>query len=211
MARDHFVRHNHHEGVIDWNFNVVLGQEPSVAAMAETYRPILQKPWFYDPIPNEWLHTTILRIGTVADYTEEEMLAVADKVQVRVNELQLPEFHFGPHIIIHGNVCLKIEPESELEKLYAAVTESLEEVVGAERATKSPYGHFIAHTSLVYSKERENEAETEVELNAAEIEPASFRIHHMPLIRQRPTNGHYEWKIVKNIEIPGPSRGLSTD
>lgn len=201
MAQDHFERHNHYDGVIDWNFNVVFASEPSIAAMAETYRPMLQKPWFYEQIPNEWLHATILRIGTVDDYTEEEMLVVANNVHARVEKLKLPEFHFGSHVIIHGNVCFKIEPAEELEKLYKAVTDSLEEVVGPERATKSPYGRFIAHMSLVYSKARENEIDTEVELSAADIKPAKFRIHHMPLIRQWPKNGHYEWDVVKDIEI----------
>lgn len=201
MAQDHFDRHSHHDGVVDWNFNVVFNDQLSVAAMAEAYKPLLLKPWFYEPIPTNWLHATILRVGTLAEYTEEEMFAVADKAQTRVNELQLPEFHFGSHVIIHGNVCFKIEPEAELEKLYTAVTEALQEVVGTKRATKSPYGHFIAHTSLVYTKTRENEADTEAELRAANIEPAKFRIHHMPLIRQHPTNGHYEWEIVKDIQV----------
>lgn len=201
MAQDHFERHSHYDGVIDWNFNVIFNDQPSVATMSEAYRPLLQKSWFYETIPNEWLHATILRVGTVAEYTEDEMLTVADKVQARVRDLQLPEFHFGSHVIIHGNVCFKIEPEAELEKLYIAVIESLEEVVGTERATKSPYGHFIAHTSLVYTKRRENEADTEAELSTANIEPAKFRIHHMPLIRQRPTGGHYEWEVVKDIQV----------
>ncbi len=201
MVQDHFERHDHYNGVVDWNFNVVFTDQPSVAAMAEAYKPLLQKAWFYDTIPDEWLHATILRVGTVADYSKDEMLAVADKVQARVHDLRLPEFHFGSHVIIHGNVCFKIEPEAKLEKLYTIVTEALAEVVGAERSTKSPYGHFIAHTSLVYTKTRGNETDTHTELNTANIEPAKFRIHHMPLIRQRPTKGHYEWEVVKDIRV----------
>lgn len=201
MAQDHFERHNHHDGVIDWNFNVTFADQPSVAAMAEAYRPLLLKPHFYDPIPAQWMHATILRVGKVDEYTETEMLAVAEKVQDRLRGMKFGEFHFGPLKIIHGNVAFSIQPESELEKLYTAVTESLEEVVGSARATKSPYGHFIAHSSLVYSKARDNEKETETELGNANIEPASFYIHHMPLIRQRPTQGHYEWDIVKDIVV----------
>lgn len=114
MAQDHFERHNHYPGVVDWNFNVVFAGDRSVAAMAEAYKPLLTKPEFYEPIPTEWLHATILRVGKLEDYTEAEMLAVADKVQNRGKDLILPEFHFGDHMIIYGNVCFKIEPEAEL-------------------------------------------------------------------------------------------------
>ncbi len=76
MAQDHFERHNHYDGVVDWNFNVVYQQEPSIVAMAQAYEPLLERPELYEPIPTEWLHATILRVGALEDYTEEEMLAV---------------------------------------------------------------------------------------------------------------------------------------
>ena len=201
MAQDHFERHNHYDGVVDWNFNVVLNDQPSIAEMAAQYRPLLTRPELYDPIPPEWLHATILRIGKEDEYTETEMLAVADLVQERLDDITLSEFHFGEPVLIYGNVCFKIEPESELEKLYTIVTESLETVVGPSRATKSAYGHFIAHASLVYTKAQDNEQEIEELLKAANIAPATFRIHHMPLIKTRPTQGHYEWDVIKDTVV----------
>jgi 2'-5' RNA ligase len=201
MAQDHFERHNHYDGVVDWNFNVVYRQDPSVVAMAKSYEPLIKRPELYEPIPTEWLHATILRVGPVEDYTISEMLEVAELVQERLKAIQFPEFNFGHHVLVHGNVCFRIEPESELEKLYEAVTESLEKVVGPDRATKSPYGKFIAHTSLAYTKNQDNEAEIDNMLGSANITPATFKIRHMPLIKQRPTNGHYEWEVVKDVLI----------
>lgn len=201
MAEDHFKRHNHYDGVVDWNFNVVYEQDPAVVAMAEAYAPLLKRPELYEPIPTEWLHATILRVGPLEDYTETEMLAVAELVQQKLEGMQFPEFNFGQHVLVHGNVCFKIEPESELEKLYIAVTESLEKVVGADRATKSPYGEFIAHTSLAYTKDQDNEAEIDNLLKRADIAPAKFKISHMPLIKQRPVNGHYKWEVVRDIVL----------
>lgn len=201
MAQDHFERHNHYEGVVDWNFNVTFEEEPRVAAMVDAYRPLLTRPELYEPVPARWLHATILRVGTTDEYTEAEMLAVAKQVQTRVQAIKLPDFHFGEPKIIFGNITFPIEPEAELEMLYKLITEYLESVVGKSRATKSPYGHFIAHTSFAYTKERDNEAETDAILAAANIQPATFRIKHMPLIRQRPIDGHYEWEVVKDISI----------
>jgi 2'-5' RNA ligase len=202
MAQDHFERHKHHAGVVDWNFNVVFENQPAVAAMAEAYAPLLDRPELYDPIPAKWLHATILRVGTVDDeYTEEEMLAVADKVQAAVVNFTLPEFHFGELVTVYGNICFIIEPRTELEKLYNIVAESLESVVGPERATKTPYGRFISHMSLAYSRAQNNEAAIEAELKQAHIAPAEFRVTRMPLIKQWPTDGHYEWDIVKDVKL----------
>jgi len=169
--------------------------------MADAYRPHLTRPDLYEPIPVQWIHATVLRVGTIDQYTEDEMLKVADMVQVRLNDIKMPQFHFGKYKIIFGNIAFPIEPESGLEKLYEIVTESLESVVGTERATKSPYGHFIAHTSFVYTRQRDSEDETEAILSSAKIKPASFHIKHMPLIKQKPVDGHYEWEVVKDILV----------
>lgn len=201
MAQDHFVRHNRRDGDIDWNFNVTFGDLSEVVAMAKAYEPLLRRPELYSPIPPDWLHSTILRVGTTYEYTETEMLAVAELTQDSLSNVHLPQMHLGPPKLIFGNVCFAIKPEIQLEKLYTVVTESLRRVVGPERATKSPYGHFIAHTSFTYTKAHDHEAQIQTALDEANIKSARFKITHMPLIRQWPTNGHYEWEVVKDIEV----------
>lgn len=200
MIQDHFERHNHYDGVIDWNFNVTYAA-PAVARFAEAYRPLLDQRGLYSPVPVKWLHATILRVGALDEYSEAEMLAVAEKVQEKVAGLNLPEFHFGSFESIYGNICFKVEPESALEELYDIVASSLEGIVGPERATKTPYGRFIAHTSLAYTKARDNESEVSRVFEDAKVESLPFRIDSMPLIRQRPTDGHYEWEVVADIKV----------
>lgn len=201
MIQDHFERHSHHAGAVDWNFNIVFNNQPEVATMAEAYKPLLTKQEFYEPIPTQWLHGTILRVGKFEDYTEDEMLTVAGKVQDRLRGVRLPRFSFGELMIVNGNVCFRITPDDALKQLYTAVTESLHEVVGAERTAKSPHGDFLAHTSLAYRKFQYDEAAMYQALSAADIKPATFTIKHMPLIKQRPVGGHYEWEVVKDILI----------
>lgn len=201
MIQDHFERHNHHAGAVDWNFNIVFDNQSELAAMVEAYKPLLVRPELYEPIPTQWLHGTILRVGKLEDYTEDEMLAVAGKVQDRLHGIQLPRFSFEELMIVNGNICFRITPEDALEQLYIAVTEALQEVVGAERTATSPHGDFLAHTSLVYRKSQYDEAAMYEALGAAGIKPATFTIKRMPLIKQRPVGGHYEWDVVKDIFI----------
>jgi len=201
MAIDHFERHFRKKNQIDWNFNLVFDGQPAVAEMAREYAKIIRHPGLYDPIPVEWLHATILRVGLTDDYTEAEMLAVAAKLQESLAALTLPEFYFDSWWLWSGGVVLHISPDDEFSKLYDCVIEALEQVVGTERTTHSPHGRFIAHMGLAYPKTHNKEYEIHEQLVAHPVKPAKFRAVSMPLIRQWPTNGHYEWEVVEDIKI----------
>ena len=84
MAVDHFEKRNLLPGQIDWNFNLIFAGDQAIAKMASEYKAALTHPGLYTPVPPEWLHTTILRIGTTDEFTEAEMIAVAENVQIGV-------------------------------------------------------------------------------------------------------------------------------
>jgi len=201
MAIDHFEKRQLRPGQVDWNFNLIFAADPDVARMAEQYAPLLNHPGLYKPVPTEWLHSTILGIGTTEMFSEAEMLAVADKVQEHVAGIKLPKFRFDSWWLLFGNVVFHISPDDELTKLYNVVVASLAEVVGMERASKTPHGRFLAHTTFAYTKSHQNEHEIHDQLTKADIEPAHFRATQMPLIRQWPVDGHYEWEIVKQVGL----------
>jgi 2'-5' RNA ligase len=201
MATDHFERHGVQPGHVDWNFNVVFNDQPDVAQMAEEYAEIIRHPGLYPPIPSQWLHSTILAVGSTDDYTEEEMLAVAAKLQSSLAQLTLPEFVFDSWWLWSGGVVLHISPADEFTKLYDHVIEALKAVVGPERTTYSPHGKFVAHTGLAYPRTHHAEPEINRQLSSRLVKPAKFKATHMPLIRQWASGGHYEWEIVKDIIV----------
>ena len=199
MATDHFEKRQLLPGQIDWNFNLIFAGNPDVSRMAEQYAPFLTYPGLYKPAPSEWLHSTILRVGTTDEFSEAEMRAVAAKVQENVDGIRLPEFRFDSWWLLFGNVVFHISPDDELTKLYDVVTVALTEVVGAERTSKTPHGRFLAHSTFAYAKSHQNEHDLHDRLTEARIEPARFRATQMPLIRQWPVDGHYEWEIVEQV------------
>lgn len=206
MATDHFLKRRLKENQIDWNFNVIFEGQPAVEEMVRKYAPALRHPGLYDPIPAQWLHATILSMGTVEDFTEQEMLAVADKLEPLLANLNLPVFNFDSWWLWGGNMVLHISPEDEFTKIYDAVIRAAEQVVGPERTPRSPHGNFIAHTSLAYTRTHDKEQELHRQLvNHPVVTPASFKVTHLPLLRQWAHNGHYEWEIIKKIPIGQPS------
>lgn len=201
MAKDHFEKHFYQKDRVDWNFNLLFDGQSPVAEMARKYAEIIHHPGLYDPIPTLWLHSTILRVGFIEDYSEQEMLHVAAKLKISLAGLELPQFSFDSWWLWGGNVVLHISPDDEFYKIYHHVITALESVVGSDRTTKSPHGGFIAHTGIAYAKTHSHEDEIHAKLVKNPIEPASFTAEKLSLIRQWPTAGHYEWEIVENIAI----------
>lgn len=202
MATDHFEKRQLLPGQIDWNFNLIFKGDEAVAKMVNEYKPALIHPGLYPPVPPEWLHTTILRVGTTEEFTEDEMLAVAEKVQADIDGLSLPEFSFDSWWMLFGNVIFHISPDDEFTKLYDVVTASVASVLGSERASKTLHGRYLSHSTFAYAKTHQNEHEIIEQLRNTQIAPARFRAAHMALVKQWPNNGHYEWEVIKQIELP---------
>lgn len=202
MAKDHFKKHYYQKDRVDWNFNILVGQQPDVQRMAQEYAPVIQGiDGLYDPIPTEWLHMTVLRVGLTDEYTEEEMLKVADVLAPKLAVLQLPELVFDGWWQWGGSIVFNISPDYQVTPVYDAVIAALEEVVGADRATKTPHGRFVPHVSFAYSKDRDNEIASSEAISNFKIAPAKFRAPSLALIRQWPADGHYKWEIVRELAI----------
>jgi hypothetical protein len=54
---------------------------------------------------------------------------------------------------------------------------------------------------LAYTKTHDKEQEIHDQLVAAPVKPASFYTTNLSLIKQWPTDGHYEWEVIKDIAI----------
>jgi 2'-5' RNA ligase len=201
MATDHFEKHYYQKDRVDWNFNLLFDGQPAVAQMAKEYASALQHPGLYAPVPPQWLHSTILRVGLTDDYTEAEMLAVAAALEQSLASLALPEFFCDSWWLWGGNVVLHISPDDQFSKLYACVVAALASVVGKDRTTHVPHDSFIPHITLAYTKTHQQEQAIHDRLVAQPVQPVGFHAKGIALIKQWPTDGHYEWEIVKEIRL----------
>jgi 2'-5' RNA ligase len=199
MAKDHFELNNYQTNRVDWNFNILFSNQPDVGRMVDDYAPALDHPGLYKPIPSQWLHSTILRLGLTSDFSEQEVLAVADVLKQKLAALSLPEFVFDSWWLWGGNVVLHISPEDAYMTIYDTVMDAARQVVGAGRIAR--HGDFIPHVTLAYSKEHHEEVVINRQLFESAVKPAKFRATELSLIRQWPADGHYEWEIVRALPI----------
>lgn len=202
MATDHFKAHSYQKGRADWNFNILVGKQPDVQRMANEYAPtLLAQAGLYGPVPADWLHMTILRIGLTDEFSEEEMLRVVGILAPKLANIQLSELAFDSWWQWGGNIVFHISPHEELASIYKAVVTSVEEVVGKDRTVLTPHGQFIPHVTLAYTKDRHDELATNEALSKTRVIPARFRAPAVALIRQWPVDGHYEWEVVREMPV----------
>lgn len=202
MALDHFERHSSDENHISWSLNVLFHNEEDIVRMADEYAPLLDHPGLYDPTDPKWFHSTILKIGSVEDFSEEEVFKIADHLAPKLAKLSLPAFMFDSWWQWgSGNIVLHISPQDQYIPIYEAAESSVEAVLGKERATKAPFGRFIPHVALAYTKTHHDELIIGQQLSSKLIKPATFHVKSVSLVRQHPTNGHYEWDIARDIPI----------
>lgn len=199
MAEDHFIKHPHPPGEEDWNFNVVFNDQPQVAEMVAKYAKLLDHRGLYPPIPGEWLHATILRVGTTDEYTEAEMMQVAQALEPKLAAMKLPEFQLGLWWMWGGTPVLHIAPEDPLETVFDLIMAEIKKVVGGARMPRPT--RFIPHVTLAYTLKHDQADEIYKKLVENPIPPVAFTVTHMPLIKQRIVDAHYEWDVVKNLKI----------
>src|SRR5258707_1312042 len=71
MAEDHFTTNMWKPNEVDWHFLIRLNNQSQIRDVVKRYAKIYDHPGLYPPIPFEWLHMTILRIGSVANITDQ--------------------------------------------------------------------------------------------------------------------------------------------
>lgn len=199
MAVDHFKRHPHPDGSVDWNFNILLGGQPQVDEMAREYGKAFDHPGLYPPIPVQWLHMTILRVGYTTEYTDAEMMAVAGQLKPNLAAMRVPELILGPWMIWSGNPVLIVTPWDSVEPIFNAVMSAMTNVVGKKRQPHPE--RFIPHVALAYNRDYDQEKEVHQKLWEYPVDPVSFRARNLSMIKQKQEPSYYSWEIVKDIPI----------
>lgn len=227
MAIDHFEKHRVQIGRTDWNFNFLFDGQPQVAELANQYAPILQHSGLHKPVPPEWLHATLLRIGFLEDFTEAEMLAVANKLESKLADFTMQELILGKRWWLwNGGPVLSITPQKQLHEIYRHLLASLEEVVGQDRLPEMSipgsirYGtlinrfariigwnrltvrlQFIPHVTLAYPKTYKDHSSLRKQIKAHPINGVPIHIHRVALIKQRIVDDYYAWEVIKDVPI----------
>ena len=198
MASDHFRTNRWEPGEVDWHFLVRFSHQTQLRAMAERYATVYRHGGLYPPIPFEWLHMTLVRIGNVTRIPDAEMRKVVELLRPTLAMMALPEFRLGPWWLWTGSIVLHVTPEEPIAYLFSEVMSVLYTVLG-ERAPKP--SAFIPHVTLAYGRDYQQELEVHRQLSAHWIEPVPFHISSLSLVKERQTIPFYHWQVVTDIPL----------
>ncbi|HEY5442386.1 MAG TPA: hypothetical protein VIJ68_02520 [Candidatus Saccharimonadales bacterium] len=231
MAIDHFVKHKYARERIDWNFNILFGDQPQVTELATRYKALIKHPGLYDPVPGKWLHATILRVGFLEEFSETEMLAVADVLAPKLADMEMPQLLLGQRWWLwNGGPVLSITPQQQLQKLFRLVLDALTIIVGRDRlplltidSASQPMKtfdyflktftatvgrdrlpikfQFVPHVSLAYPKTYDNELDLYKQMRSHPIDSVPIRAMRLSLIKQEVKDNYYIWEVVKDLSI----------
>ncbi len=198
MAEDHFEANPWKPNEADWHFLIRLNNQSQLRTMVTRYAKIYDHPGLYPPIPFEWLHMTVLRIGSVANITDQEMNDVLEQLFPALEMIHVPELLLGPWWLWTGSVVLHVTPEEPITHLFNAVTKVMNTVVG-EKAPKPD--RFIPHVTLAYARNYQQEREVHQQLCAQWIDPVPLHIDTLSLVKEKQTSPLYRWDTVTDIPI----------
>jgi 2'-5' RNA ligase len=162
---------------------------------------LLEHPGLHPPIPPQWLHATILRIGSTNDYSEEEVQAIAKTLESRLATLKLSTFTFGPWWLRQGSVTLRIQPNDQLSHLHKQALNAVESVTGTRQTDRPIAAPFEPHVTLAYAKSHGSEDELLDRLAKQPVLPITFNLKKISLTQQWPIRGRYEWEVLKDIPL----------
>ena len=202
MAIDHFIKHKEQIGRTDWNFNFLFNDQLQVAELATQYAPLLEYDGLHKPVPAQWLHATLLRIGFLEEFSEDEMLKVAALLELKLSGMKLPPFMLGQWWLWGGNPCLHFTPDDPLKEIYDCLLEALATILGNSSKRKNLWpNRFMPHVTLAYSKTYDSEVGLYKQLQSKPIKGVELRINSVSLIKQRIVDDYYAWEILKDIKI----------
>lgn len=199
MPIDHFKANKLKPGMKDWNFNILLNDQPQIADTVNQYSKYIDHKFFYPHIPTKWLHMTVLRAGKESDFTISEMLQVANNLEDKLTGIVLPKFKLEQWHLKAANPKLEITPAEPLQDLFNMAVQALRETVGNQRVPI--LGEFSPHMTLAYNRDYIEVDGIYNKIASADIDAVDFKIDKVALVRQRATEYYYDWEIIKAIKI----------
>lgn len=198
MAIDFFKKHAWGPGEIDWHFLVIFDKEPGIKDFAEKYKQTLDHPGLHTPIPAEWLHMTVLRVGPTTKISDEQMDKVCELIKEQTRELDLPELSLNSPWSWSGSVCLHVNPEEEVKKLYEITANACDQIL--DYKTDKP-AEFIPHVTLAYPKDTDDDEGIAKQVAQSRVEPFAFKPIELCLVKQTQTPPYYRWEVVRRLSL----------
>jgi 2'-5' RNA ligase len=194
-----------YEDAVCWH--LLLGHNASVQAAAAVARERLAGFTGLHMTPPEWLHVTVLRAGTAALVTQDDMSQMLARARAHLAgtapvTVTLQRIFYHPEAIV-----LNVSPGSALAPVLAAARAATREVLGAG-AVDGEADEWVPHLTLCYSTAVQAAPPLIAELGKT-LPPSEVTIGEMSLVVQDGAEDQWNWRVAGSVRLLG-SRGTSS-
>lgn len=193
---DHWSRPSWSDGARAYYWMLAFRDVPELKALAQHCQEALS-PLQLDPVPTEWLHVTLVRVGAPGSVDTAQLRGLAGQAQALVPETFT--MRATPLAGSRGAVRLTLTPWEPLVRLHAALV-AANASVGLP--AKKPTALFRPHLSLAYNN-RPRPARPVIETVAGlrSLPSMELSVADVQLVELRRRGAEYRWDVLESLPL----------
>jgi 2'-5' RNA ligase len=199
---DHWSRPGWADGARAYYWMLAFRDAAELKELARQCQEALS-PLRLDPVPTEWLHVTLVRIGAPGSVGSAQLRALADQARAL-----LPEpftVRATPLAGSRGAVRLTLTPWEPLVRLHAALVAA--NASGGLAATR-PTAGFRPHLGLAYNnRRREAGPVIEAVARVRSLPSVELGVADVQLVELRRRGAEYRWDVLHSLPLTLPEFG----
>jgi 2'-5' RNA ligase len=203
MMKDFWDTHHWPKGERRVHWHLLFDGATDVHRLAAAHHDLLAQHEQLTPVPEQWLHATLLSIGPLEP---EQAQAVGAAGQRAVAGLEPFELEIGTPQAIHNGIVALLHPEDQLHQLYRALHGATTEVLGAD-AVPTVNQRTWGHVSLAYSNAVwDADALTRTLVKDLREPRARMTVNRAVLVdQQQDWRSLYSWNTITTAALGAPT------
>jgi 2'-5' RNA ligase len=183
-------------------WHLLLGGDPAVQAAVTVARQRLAGFTGLHMTPPEWLHVTVLRVGTADLVTQDNMSRMLARAQASLARIA-PVTVTLRRVFYHPEaITLSVSPRSALFPVLATARIATREVLGTDAADGEEDDEWAPHMTLCYSATEQPAAPVIAALGQT-LPAREVTITEMSLVVQDGPEELWNWQIAGNARLLG--------
>jgi 2'-5' RNA ligase len=193
---DHWSRPGWSDGARAYYWMLAFRGVPELKDLAQHCQEALS-PLRLDPVPTDWLHVTLVRVGAPGSVDTAQLHALAGRARALLPEMFTVQA--TPLAGSRGAVRLTLTPWEPLVRLHAALA-AANASVGLP--ARKPTALFRPHLSLAYNN-RPRPARPVIETAAGlrSLPSVELSVADVQLVELRRSGAEYRWDVLESLPL----------
>lgn len=188
------------KGTVYWH--ILMGGYPEVRSRAQKAQDQLANFSGLHMTPLDWLHMSVLVVGTTDEVTSDQMKKMVDLASLSLSNAPPIKVTLGRVLYHPEAIMLGIEEEGALDPILNAAKTATTCIAGREGYTTSGPGSWLPHMTLCYSTSKQA-AEPLIHTLGVKLPVCEIIIDTLTLVVQWGPERQWHWEPVGSALLSG--------